>query len=162
MKNDIFKIALSVLLVISCMLIILRFSLQEGEKSGEVSSNVIKDVLSAVIGEENVTEELVSNAQVPVRKMAHFGVYMLLGFTLINLFNMLYSVNAYRIFFLFPPIIGVLYSVFDEHLIQKATVGRAPSWIDVLIDSTGVFFGICLYILLIITVKRLKNNKQRT
>ena len=160
-NNNILRIVLSVILVASSMLIILRFSLQDGVKSGEISSDVIKDVLDVVIGEENVTEEMVVYAQIPVRKLAHFGVYMLLGFTLINLFYLIYSFINYKLFFAFPLLIGVLYSIFDEHLIQRITSGRAPSWIDVLIDSVGLIIGICLYILLIIVTNRIKNNRQR-
>ena len=104
---------------------------------------------------------MVVNAQIPVRKLAHFGVYMLLGFTLINLFYLIYSFINYKLFFAFPLLIGVLYSIFDEHVIQRITSGRAPSWLDVLIDSVGLIIGICLYILLIIVTNRIKNNRQR-
>ena len=143
------------------MLMIINFSLENSEKSSETSSGLIRDVLDTVLGEENVTDELVSQAQVPIRKIAHFGVYMLLGFTLMNLFYLIYSMRNLKIFYFCPIAIGVSYSIFDEHFIQKISNGRAPSWVDVLIDSAGVFVGICLFFLLIFIVYKLKNNKQR-
>lgn len=153
------KLILSFVLVLLTMSIILTFSLQTGEKSSNTSTGVIEEVLNSVIGEENVTDEMVSSFQIPVRKMAHFGIYMLLGFTLINLFNQIvltFDLSKYLMYVSF--FVGILYAIFDEFVIQGVTTGRAPSWIDVLIDTSGVAIGIILFIPILTLTKKL--NKK--
>lgn len=150
-------ICLSWITVISTMLMIFALSMQNAQTSSETSKSQIEVILNAIIGKENVTEELVASFQVPMRKLAHFGVYMLLGFCLTNAFNV-----SFKLKFVFISIFcGIAYSFFDEFFIQNISAGRGPSIIDVLIDSSGVAIGFGLYFLVLLINKKIPNKKQQ-
>lgn len=146
MKNKIILIA-SWLCVAITMLIIFGFSSQNAEKSTETSSSVIEDVLDVVLPEEEITPELVKKYQFPVRKAAHFGIYMLLGFCLVNAFEHTVKKKWY-ISYPCSLIVAALYAISDEWH-QSFSDGRGPSAADVLIDSSGALVGIIVFLIFI-------------
>ena len=138
------------------MLMIVALSMQNAETSGATSKSQIEVILNAFLGEENVTEELVRSFQIPMRKLAHFGIYMLLGFALSNAFNNTFK----RKFIYFAMVAGILYSFFDEFVLQRNSYGRGPSIFDVLIDSGGVIVGFGLYFLILVINNSIKKKQQ--
>ena len=129
--------------VVLTMIIIFCFSAQNREESRETSSGVIKDVLSIVMPEEEITTDVVKKYQFPFRKAAHFSIYMILGFALANAFE--YTLNKMW-YFSYPcsVFVSALYAISDEWH-QGFSEGRGPSAFDVLIDTAGALFGVLFF-----------------
>ena len=152
-------IILSWLMVFFTMLIIYSFSEENAKSSAQTSGGVVKDVLDVFLPEDEITDELVKKYQFPFRKLAHFGIFMLLGFSFANAFKNSLSINdIYGYVFSFLGVIA--YATFDEFH-QNFTEGRGPSAIDVLIDSAGGLVGILIFFIMIFTVKKIMNKKIR-
>lgn len=75
----------------------------------------------------------------PVRKMAHFTVYLILGLFVFNFFK-LFNINVVACSIL----ICFLYACSDEFH-QMFVMGRSGEFLDVLIDTTGSFIGIMIF-----------------
>ena len=154
-------IVTSWLLVLLTMIIIFNFSGQSGTQSSQVSEGVIVEILGVVMDKEEITPPVVQKFQLPVRKLAHFGIYMLLGFCMLNAFY-----NSFKIKMWMNILLSLLscavYATFDEcH--QGYSVGRGPSALDVLIDSSGALVGIGLFVIFIhFCIKKLNKGESRT
>ncbi|MBQ7352939.1 MAG: VanZ family protein [Clostridia bacterium] len=156
-KNKKIIVVLSWLTVVISMLMIFSLSMQNAETSGETSKSQVESILNAFLGKENVTEEMVQSFQLPMRKIAHFGIYMLLGYALSNAISLTFSIkySAMSIFGAF------VYANFDEYIVQNISDGRGPSFIDVLIDTSGAIVGFLLYLTLIFLNNRIKARKKQ-
>ena len=159
MKNKLIIVA-SWLLVLLTMIIIFNFSSQTSTQSEEVSDGVIVEILDIFMEKEEITPVVVQKFQIPIRKLAHFGIYMLLGFCLLNAYYNSTSLKSWLNFTL-SCISGAAYAVFDE-LHQRFSEGRGPSVIDVLIDTGGAVIGALLFALFIRVYIKLLNRKSRT
>jgi len=85
MKNKLVIIT-SWLLVLLTMIIIFNFSGQSATQSSQVSEGVVVEILGIVMDKEEITPPVIQKFQFPIRKLAHFGIYMLLGFCMMNAF----------------------------------------------------------------------------
>ena len=70
-------ITASWILVLLTMLIIFNFSKETSSKSSETSKDVVVDVLDVVMDKEDITPPVIKKFQFPIRKIAHFSVFML-------------------------------------------------------------------------------------
>lgn len=157
MKNVIVLIG-SWLCVFATMLMIFCFSSQNAEKSTETSAGVVENVLSIFLPKEEITPEVVKKYQFPFRKAAHFGIYMLLGFSIINAFENTINKRKY-ISYILSLIVSALYAVSDEWH-QNFSAGRGPSAIDVLIDTSGAVIGIALFFLFMKMYQKILSSKK--
>ena len=157
MKNKII-IAVSWVLVIFSMVIIFAFSSEDSNKSAQTSGTVT-DVVLKPVAPEHKTPELVKKVNFSVRKLAHFSAFAMLGFFTVNAFNMTFKKRLF-IFSIISFFTTVLYAVFDE-IHQKFVSGRVMSIKDVIIDSCGAIFGILLYLLILLIIKKVKNRKKK-
>ncbi len=145
-KEKIILSIISWLTVIISIAMIMNFSSESGEESNSTSSEVVDSIIEVLPNGDNITPVQKNNLKFSVRKLAHLGIYMLLGFCLINAVCITFSVRklfAYLVSFPLP----FLYAIFDEFIIQNKTFGRAPQWLDVGIDYLGAICGMLLYIL---------------
>ncbi len=156
MKKTVILIA-SWLCVALTMLMIFCFSAEDADKSTQTSAGVIEDVLDTVLPEGEITPELINKFQFPFRKIAHFGIYMLLGFCLVNAFTVTIKSKWY-FSYPFAFVVGALYAVLDEWH-QNFSAGRRPAITDILIDSMGVAIGIVAFFLLLLVYNYFKNKK---
>lgn len=133
---------------LAIMAVIFFFSAQTGDESSVLSDEVV----SAAAGEENVGSELLT---VIVRKSAHFLEYAALGASLY--FGMKGMGGGKRL--LLSAAFGGIYAVSDE-VHQYFVPGRACMLTDVLIDTCGAAFGAAVIFLISKLFDRLgKNNK---
>ncbi len=145
---------ISLCCLIATMVAIFLFSAQSAEESSKLSGRIVTAVIRIVMPsyddlpflEQQRIKEKVSFV---VRKIAHFTEFAALGF-----FLMLYLFCVYtktKLFYLsfFSWVGGTFYAVTDE-IHQMFVSGRYPAATDVLIDSSGVLFGI-LFLICIIT-----------
>ena len=136
MKNKALIIFLSWLMVVLSMVIISNFSSETGVESSNTSGGMIRELLTLFLHEEQITDELVQQFQHPIRKLAHFCEFMLLGFCLANAF--IQTISLKLVFSSVFAFLGaVIYALFDELVLQGISDNRGPSFNDVLIDSFG-------------------------
>lgn len=140
MKKRIFKI----ILVLLWMGVIFSFSNQQAVDSTKVSNNFIRNTIGKVFHIDN--QETLDKYEEPVRKSAHFCIYLVLGLLVLNCFNI---INKNTI--IYSIIICLLYSISDE-IHQMFINGRSGEIRDVIIDTVGSTLGI--YILKLKTTKK--------
>ena len=159
---------ISLLCVIVVMVIIFLFSAQSDEESSKLSGQFVEIIIKIFIPDYNnlsllQQQEINDKIGFVIRKTAHFTEFSLLGF-----FLMLHLITTRHIFgkiknktfFLFCVswFLGTFYAVTDE-IHQSFVSGRYSSIKDVLIDSSGVLFGITILIIFLpIFIQKLKNK----
>ena len=147
------SIALSLILVIVVMGMIFFFSAQTASQSGALSGRITTKVIrlflpgfdTLPLAEQTALRNTVG---LWIRKTAHFTEYALLGFSLILHLRQLRKKLCVKLPWFWAWGIGTAYAVTDE-LHQGLVAGRHPAVTDVMIDSSGVLFGIGFLLLLV-------------
>lgn len=149
------KILYSILIII-WMLIIFAFSNQPANESSELSDGFISKTIGNAykIFNKNATEEQLMELKkiytTPIRKTAHFSIYLVLGILTTLLLKEYNIENKKQI--LFAILICLLYATSDE-IHQLFVPGRSGEIRDVLIDTAGSSLGV------LITNKIIKREK---
>ena len=103
-------------------------------------------------------EEIIMKIDRPVRKVAHFTEYAVLGILLFTTCS-LWGAGAGRSLLLSFPA-GVAYAATDE-IHQSFVSGRACRFTDVLIDGGGVLFGCAAAILVALTAASVRRKRAK-
>ena len=135
------KIIIKILLVILWMIVIFCFSNQVSDDSTKLSNGLIKNTICKVSKD---CDKTINKTFKPVRKCAHFCVYLILGLLVMNCFN----IN--KKYIIYSLIICLLYSISDE-VHQIFVPGRSCEVLDIFIDTCGSFIGI-------ITMNKIKSR----
>ena len=157
MKNK-FVIIFSWALVVATMLIIFNFSKQPGKQSAAVSEGVIVQILDVFLEKEEITPPVINKFQLPIRKIAHFGIYMLLAFCMISAFEKTFKLKLMTNSLL-SVVSCAIYAVSDE-IHQNFSANRGPSVTDVLIDTGGAILGVALYLLFLHLYNKYQNKSR--
>lgn len=158
--SKIVRIAIAWLMVAISLLMIFFFSCESGEESSQLSSGTLENIVNIFVEEERVPE-VVEKYHTPFRKIAHIGIYMLLGFSLACAFRLTLPMKP--IFpYTFSLIVGLAYSLIDEYVFQGSTDGRGPSFVDALVfDGSGLLIGVLIFaILFFVYQKYLDKNRN--
>ena len=153
------KVCKAIFMVLSLiiMLVIFVFSSQEANTSQSVSNGFLTTLFSLILPNFNDMsvidkEALLEAFSTMVRKLAHFGIYSALGFTINGAYY-----NDYKISRKSRPIIvlgiGLIYAISDE-IHQYFVPGRAMKFTDVIIDFSGVAFGAFIFFVIFFLTKR--------
>jgi len=156
MKN-ILRIIFLILIILTS-LIIFGFSAQNGEKSGSLSKTMITKISDIIKIDENKKESFILKGEGIIRKLAHFTIYTSLGIWSMAFISTFNIKQLNRI--IYTTIWGIIYAGTDE-IHQLFVSGRNGSILDVILDTTGVIFGICI-VVIILKIKdkiKLKNRK---
>ena len=159
MKNKII-IIFSWFLVLASMLMIYNFSAESAEKSTTTSGGVVVQILDIFMDKEEITPPVIKKYQFPIRKAAHFGIYMLLGFCMLSAFEKTFKIKIW-LNIVFSLISCVLYAISDE-IHQNFSAGRGPSPKDVLIDSAGALCGILIFWALLAMLHKIEKHLKRS
>lgn len=130
--------------ILAWMILIFCLSNQPADDSTKLSDGFIEKTIGNVykLYDNNVSNERLEHIKKkyshPVRKMAHFTIYLILGLLVFN-YRKLYNTNI-----IFPLIICLLYAMSDE-IHQLFIMGRSCEIMDVIIDTTGSLIGIISY-----------------
>ena len=155
-----FIILATIILVLFWMGFIFNMSSKDGEKSLNISGQVIEYVISKIpqLKDEpqEVKENIILKLQFIVRKGAHFTAYMILGIV-VSLLLLKFKNIKKR--YLLSWEICILYAISDE-LHQLFVPGRLCEIRDVLIDSLGSFIGILLVIVFIRIFEHTKRKAE--
>ena len=144
---------ISLFFVIAVMVTIFLFSAQSAQDSSKLSGEIVDIVIKVVYPHYNdfsyeQQQQIKEKVTLIVRKLAHFTEFATLGFFLmLHLLSYKPYIKSFN-FKLFIRIsisfvIGILYAFSDE-LHQMFVTDRYASIYDVMIDSSGVLFGIFL------------------
>lgn len=160
-KKKILLLIFSWLFVAFSVSIITYFALQNGEDSSKTSSGVVDTIIEALPNGENITEKQKVEINISIRQLAHFSIYLLLGFTMANALKWtINSVNS--VYLLLSLSASVQFSLFDEFVMQQNTVGRGAELKDVLTDSSGAMLGTLGFSVIIfiisILIKKIKRK----
>ena len=130
------------------MSVIFCLSNQPAIDSTELSDGFISNTIGNVYKffNKNISSDELNEIKVkythPVRKMAHFTIYMILGI-LVTLLVREYNVSFNKCLFI-SLLVCLLYSISDE-VHQLFVIGRSGEILDVLIDTSGSFIGIFVF-----------------
>ena len=135
------------LIVVLCMLSIFLFSTDNSRESTSKSNRVILGITNLFHKDlsNKEKEKIIDMFFVPIRKMAHFGIYLVLGTSLIS-FLREFSIPILKLLLL-SIFLAFLYACSDE-IHQLFVPGRSGQFSDVLLDTLGASVGIFIYYLL--------------
>ena len=108
------------------------FSNQVSDDSTKLSNGFIRNTICKI---NKDCDKVIEKTFTPVRKCAHFFIYLILGILVMNCFNI------DKKYIIYSVIICFLYSISDE-VHQIFVPGRSGEVLDVLIDTCGSFLGI--------------------
>lgn len=163
-KNFVLRFVFS-LLTLSCIIFIFLLSAEQGEQSTHTSgwfTNIVAHILNPDF--ESLSSEerfaIISKLHGPIRTLAHFLIYAVLGF-FSSATAFTFDISFKKRFF-FPFIFSVLYAISDE-IHQYFVPNRAFQLFDIAVDGLGVITGIgalfALYFIVDSLTKRIKNRK---
>ena len=155
MKTNILRIIFLILIIINS-LIIFGFSSQNGEESGNLSKSIIIKIADVFNIQKN-KENFIDVGERIIRKLAHFGIYSLLGIWSISFLLTFKMKLKWQV--VITTIWGIVYAITDEFH-QSFSFERHASINDVAIDTLGVVFGILIVLLIIKMYEMTKNNKK--
>ena len=154
--------------VISCvatigiMALIFWFSSQNSGDSSDISRGFLMFIINLFPGSSGLGAdarlELVDALHGIIRKIAHFTIYAVLGFSSAAAVWSISERPVKKALVLSVPLCA-MYSVTDE-LHQSFISGRSGELRDVLIDTSGALAGGLLLILLVTLVIRKKHKKE--
>lgn len=131
-------------LIILWMIVIFMFSNQPANESGELSNSFINKTIVKIyeIFNGNISNEkkleIINEYSYPIRKIAHFTIYFILGILCFIFFK-----DFSKHYVVYSILICFLYACSDEFH-QYFVDGRYASFIDVLIDTLGGIFSIII------------------
>ena len=151
---------LKIILIVAWMLIVFSFSNQGGTKSSNTSRKVTVTVVQIISDkpiEEN--EQLIEKVDKVIRKLAHYTIYTIGGFLIMNYAYTTDRSKKEKI--LYSMAFGAGYAVTDE-LHQFFVAGRSARIFDIGIDTLGVSTGILIYLIIrkIIDIAIIKYKRQ--
>ena len=157
-KINIIRIILIILLFITFARIF-SFSNQNGVQSSGLSRKVTKILTNNIKKVQAMSKEekeiFMNNAEKIIRKLAHFSIYTVVGFLMMALMSTYNAKTIIRVSISFG--IGVIYAISDE-IHQYFIPGRSGRVFDVIIDSFGVLTGICIIMIILYIITRIKKK----
>lgn len=157
MSKNIWRI-ICLILVIIISAIIFGFSSQNGEKSGGLSKAVITKISEIINVKDSNREIFIKKGEKVVRKLAHFTIYSALGLATMGFMTTLEITTLKQA--IYTVIFGFLYASTDE-LHQLFINGRNGSFMDVILDTSGVLFGTLIIIIFRHIINKTRNNIEK-
>lgn len=160
-KIDKLKQVLFLALVLAWMTVIFYFSNQPGEDSSNTSSRTAMLITEVITYGQSISIEEKQNIVIIlnpiVRKMAHYSLYTLGGFLIINYINTYNWQDKKKISY--STLIGAIYAITDE-VHQFFIEGRTAKLTDVLLDTLGVVTGVCIFLCIVEVVSRITRKRK--
>ena len=115
------------------MTLIFCFSNQKADDSSSLSNSVIKNTIGKTF---NIADKDLGKFVKPVRKAAHFTIYLILGLLVLNCFSVFDKKTI-----IISILICLLYAISDE-VHQIFISGRSAEILDIIIDTLGASLGV--------------------
>lgn len=136
---------IKIILLVLCMGTIFFFSNDKSDASTKKSNGLIVSITEKFVGRNLNSKEkdyYTTKYFKPIRKCAHFTIYLILGLIFISLLKE-YNITDKRSI-IYTIIFVFIYACSDE-IHQLFVSGRSGEVLDVLIDTTGGFVGTMIY-----------------
>lgn len=144
-KKEQIKI-LKIILIIIWMIIVFWFSAQKGADSGNTSKSFTIEIMQMFFGNSIVENSLlIENIETIIRKLAHYTIYVIGGFLIMNYAYTTEKTDKQKI--LSSITFGGCYAISDESH-QFFVPERSARLFDVGIDTLGVITGVIIYFVL--------------
>lgn len=166
-KKKIVKILISILaaLLLACLYTaIFGFSSQDGETSGSLSQFITEkcvEIINSLSGRhwtEAMMKGMAEYFEHPVRKLAHFSEYAVMGILVYMLWRP-WMHRGKKLYLL--AVVWVLLSAAGDELHQLFVPGRCGNIWDVLLDTGGGAFGALLCAMTEQWVERSRRHKKK-
>ena len=145
-----------IILIIIWMITIFLFSGQQGAESGDTSRKFTVIIIELITGKSlEAREPFVEEMQLFIRKTAHFTIYTIGGFLIMNYTSSTNKTQKQKI--LHSIYFGGVYAITDE-IHQFFVPGRSGNIVDVGLDTLGVITGVLIYIGLIKIIDKHKSK----
>mgnify|MGYP003234006283 FL=1 len=144
-KKEQIKI-IKLILIVIWMTIVFNFSNQGGTESSGTSTKVTRVIVNIITKDkEEPNEQTMERIEKVVRKGAHYTIYTIGGFLIMNYTYSMEKTKKQKI--LGSLLFGAFYATTDE-VHQYFVPGRSARLFDVGIDTLGVLTGILIYLVL--------------
>ncbi len=155
------RICIFLILTISWMIVIFMFSNSPGDESGQTSREVGRLFCRIFVpGYEEMMfeeqEELALLLDHPIRKLAHFTEYMILGVLMVGIPQFTEKADYWKRGLIIWGI-ACLYAISDE-VHQLFVPGRDGALKDVLLDCSGALVGVLIGLVVVRICVRMKNK----
>ena len=138
------KIFLTILTVI-WMIVIFLFSNSPADESSDLSNSFMKNTIVKIVKvfkKDLNEEEFMKKMSTPIRKLAHFTEYMILGVLLFL------TLKQYGIDNKWIVILGCMIYASTDEIHQLFIEGRTGRILDVFIDTIGSSFGVFITVMI--------------
>lgn len=134
----------NIILIGIWMITIFNFSGQQGTKSGDTSKKFTVAIIRILTGKNMALDDpFIEGIQLIIRKLAHFSVYAIGGFLIMNYAYTTDKTMKQKI--IYSICFGGGYAITDE-IHQFFVPGRSGNIFDVGIDTLGVITGVLIYL----------------
>lgn len=163
-KGTLIYTALAGILLLALYCIIFCFSAQDAETSGSISLKVSQmgiDFWNNLVKRgwnEEIRLEWALYFEHPIRKMAHFAEYALMGFLQYSILRCNFGKSKK---FFWAAVVWTSVSAAADEVHQLFVPGRWGSLADVLLDTCGGITGILCCMCIVNIYKKLKNNRAK-
>ncbi|MBQ9779601.1 MAG: VanZ family protein [Clostridia bacterium] len=146
------------------MTLIFCFSTEDREDSGNRSQGVTETIVEIIVKDyETMTppeqEEVIEKYHPPIRKLAHFCEFGLLG-VLTTAFMHALGKGKKWLWWVIPAGFCLLYAISDE--VHQIFTQRGPAALDVLIDFSGSLTGIVgMNLILLLVFHLIRKRKEK-
>lgn len=147
---------LKLLLIVLWMGLIFSFSMDTAVESSSKSETIIIQVSKIVLGDkltDEMQEEILEKMETPVRKSAHFILYLILEIFVLWFFIEFYPLTWRE--YLMATLIVFIYACSDEFH-QLFVLDRSGEVLDAFLDTFGGSVGAFLYYL-----RRRRNGQEK-
>ena len=135
-----------IILIIIWMIIVFGFSAQKGADSGNTSKSFTIEIMQMIFGKSIIENSLlIENIETVIRKLAHYTIYVIGGFLIMNYAYTTEKTDKQKISYSIT--LGVCYAISDE-LHQFFVPDRSAKLFDVGIDTLGINTGVIIYFVL--------------
>lgn len=149
-----YKNHLFLFICIELMCMIYGFSSQSATESSIISGSVEK-----YLSNFNILNIILT--MIPIRKIAHFTLYALLGEAIFTFIRQNYVFAKMQTYYIFSFMVAVIYAITDEcH--QIFINGRSAELKDVLIDASGCTLALIMNYIIMHLLSQHKYNRERT
>ncbi len=139
-------LGINLILVIAWVAIIMHFSGENADISGNRSARLLVGIVNTVAPAKNVTlanykaDAALFNAEKVLRKLAHMAEY---GFLSLLLWSVCFGIRdlSRRYAYIIPVAFTAVLAVIDEKN-QTTITGRYGSWFDVCVDITAALIAV--------------------
>jgi hypothetical protein len=152
-----------IILGLSLMAIIFRFSSQNNVDTNLLSRNITEKIASVVFpGYESFSNSvkavMLNDLNNFIRKTAHFALFFSMSAVFYAFFTVM--TKMYLISGALSVAVNFIYAVIDEYH-QSFVPGRTPLVKDVFIDTVGAVFGVIFCFMIIASIKLILSKRKK-